>query len=193
MSSSLPIPLSDSYCFFGEKYRTCFDYLHITNAAKLILFVDILKNTLETYFFSLYIGYLDAFIVLHLSWTIIGYFGCVFGFFYERYYGFWPSLALKLTECVICLVCLFGIFILVMIGTVSKNILKILIQYKYPRVEANQVVSFSLLLFVVIAILLIMNICIFDVLFRTQLYYRRRGMALYQIERQVIMRRILIH
>ncbi|KAI6205852.1 hypothetical protein M3Y94_00839500 [Aphelenchoides besseyi] len=160
MSSSLPIPLSDSYCFFGEKYRTCFDYLHITNAAKLILFVDILKNTLETYFFSLYIGYLDAFI---------------------------------LTECVICLVCLFGIFILVMIGTVSKNILKILIQYKYPRVEANQVVSFSLLLFVVIAILLIMNICIFDVLFRTQLYYRRRGMALYQIERQVIMRRILIH
>ncbi|KAI6243742.1 hypothetical protein M3Y99_00037900 [Aphelenchoides fujianensis] len=62
----LPPPV-DSYCFFGEKYRTCFDRLHITDGAKVVLLVDLVKTVLETLFFSSKIGYLDSFIVLALE------------------------------------------------------------------------------------------------------------------------------
>jgi hypothetical protein len=72
-----------------------FKEMDLQDGAKTILLLDVLKNVIETLFFSSFIGYFDAFIVLHLSWSILGYLGCLVGFWREKYYYFWPYLMLK--------------------------------------------------------------------------------------------------
>lgn len=98
----------------------------------------------------------------------------------------------QITECIACFVCLALIAVIVVSGTVGSNLVTKLIKWKYPRLERSQASEFTLLLFVIISVLLVLNTIIFDVVFRTQLYFRRRAMSVYQIRRRVVMRRVII-
>jgi len=76
---------SEPHYFFGEKYRTCLEYVHIVEAAKLVLLLDIIKLTLETAYFTSKIGYFDAVIVVQLAWAVIGICCAMIGFLPWRF------------------------------------------------------------------------------------------------------------
>uniref|UniRef100_A0A915D8C3 Uncharacterized protein n=1 Tax=Ditylenchus dipsaci TaxID=166011 RepID=A0A915D8C3_9BILA len=146
----------------SEKYRTCLEYIHIVEAAKLILLLDAIKLTLETVYFTSKIG-----LCLPLAF-----------------------LSLKITECVFCLLCMLIILILIILDATghSFNLLKLLILWKYRRVEEEDAKSFALLLFLLNALLLVFNTAVFDLFFRTQRYFRKKAMSVYLRDRNEIMK-----
>uniref|UniRef100_A0AC34R787 Uncharacterized protein n=1 Tax=Panagrolaimus sp. JU765 TaxID=591449 RepID=A0AC34R787_9BILA len=87
--------------FFGENVRTCFDWLHIVDAAKIVVGIDFVKLALELIFFVSLVGHFDVFHVTHLVWALIAIWSAVFGFYHERFFLFWPIIALKMTKCVL--------------------------------------------------------------------------------------------
>ncbi|KAH7718760.1 Protein kinase domain containing protein [Aphelenchoides avenae] len=179
--------MRDDLYFFGEKYRTCQEWIHIAEAAKILVFLDVLKLAFETHFFASKVGYLDAFIVVHLSWSITGIFFALLGFCRENHYCFWPYLGLKVTECVCCLICLLTIMILGMLGSFGNAILKRIVRWKYRRIEDFDAFAFALFLFVIIAVLLVWNAYVLDIVFRCQRYFRKKAMVVYLRERREIM------
>ncbi|CAD5235445.1 unnamed protein product [Bursaphelenchus xylophilus] len=177
--------------FFGESHRTFFGHLHIVNGGKFAVLAELLVLAVETYVFSTFIGFIDAFGVCQVSWSLFSCASCWIGFWRRKYHFFWPLIVLKIVECVCCLLWITFILCAMFLGRFGLSALKFVIFWKFIRVEPSQLISFVLFFFVVTILLLIANVAILDVIYRVQRYYRYRAMAIYQLERQEIMRNIL--
>ncbi|KAE9555935.1 hypothetical protein FO519_000791 [Halicephalobus sp. NKZ332] len=168
--------------FFGEDVRACFDWFHIVDAAKIALSVDFVKISLEMIYFVSLVGYVDSLHVAHLIWALVAIWAAALGFIQERFFLFWPMIALKMTKCILTF--LFAIFILILSFT-YRPLLGKLIRWCYPRVE--EPMFYSVILFFILVALLFIDGFILDVIFRAQVYFRRKAMAIYFMERQEIL------
>uniref|UniRef100_A0AC35GEW5 Uncharacterized protein n=1 Tax=Panagrolaimus sp. PS1159 TaxID=55785 RepID=A0AC35GEW5_9BILA len=177
-----PAKLRPDLLFFGEIYRTCFEYIHIVDAAKFVVLFDFLVLILELDFFISKVGYFDVLHCLHLIWAVGSGLSAVIGFWQERFFLFWPLIALKATKFVLCL---FTAVLLLILNLTYRRGLHKFIKWNYPRVEDT--VTFSYLLFFLCLIFLTLDGLIFDLLYRVQIYFRRKAMAIYFMERQEIL------
>ncbi|CAD5228276.1 unnamed protein product [Bursaphelenchus okinawaensis] len=177
--------------FFGESHRTFFGHVHIVNGGKLAVIAELISLIVETYIFSTFIGFVDAFGVAQISWSLFSCASCCVGFCRQKYHFFWPLIILKIVEVVTCLAWITFVFCAMFLGKMGLSALKFIILWKFIRVEATHLISFVLFFFVTTVIFLFTHVAILDVIFRVQRYYRYRAMAIYQAERQEIMRNFL--
>lgn len=82
------------------------------------------------------------------------------------------------------MVCLFTAVLLLILFIAYRPGLHRLLKWNYPRVEDTE--SFSILLFCLCLIFLALDGYVFDLLYRLQVYFRRKAMAIYFMERQEI-------
>lgn len=52
--------------------------------------------------------------------------------------------------------------------------------------------SFLLIIFVVVVILLMFNAYVFDIVYQTKIYYQRKAMAVYFLQRQEVLKNIIL-
>uniref|UniRef100_A0A7E4VQY7 TLC domain-containing protein n=1 Tax=Panagrellus redivivus TaxID=6233 RepID=A0A7E4VQY7_PANRE len=169
--------------FFGENYRCCCDLIHIVNAGYTVAILDGLKLIIELAFFSSLVGYFDTFHVAHLTWALVAFVAAGFGFWQERFFLFWPILALKATKMSFTLI---SMIIILCFSLVYRPWLYRLIKWAYPRVEHP--ISFGIGLSILLLVILAIDAIVFDVIYRLQTYYRRKAMAIYFMERREILR-----